>query len=176
MSEPTVFISGTAQIGSDVKFVGDGEIHISDYVTIESGAELHATGRGTIWIGSRSKIKSSCFLKCYSGNISIGHRTTIGEFAIVAGHGGVEIGDYCIVAPYVMINAASHILSGNEPYRFLGEATVGIKILDNVWLGARCTILDGVTVGHNVIVGAHSLVNRNLVDDSTVVGTPARPI
>lgn len=176
MTKPKMVISETASISPDVRFFGDGEIIIGDHVVIESQTELHATGKGLIIVESRSKIKGSCYLKCYGGKIFLGHRATIGEFSIIAGHGDVEIGDYCMLAPYVMLNAASHILSGDEPYRFQGEITKGIRLHENVWLGARTTVLDGVTIGRNVVVGAHSLVNRDLADNLTVAGTPARPI
>lgn len=147
---------------------------IGDHVVVERGAELNVAGGGLIEIASRSKIKSNCFLKCYGGKIRIGHRTTIGEFSLVAGHGGVEIGDFCMLAPYVMINAASHILEGKDPYRFQGEKTKGIRLHNNVWLGARSTVLDGVTIGEGVVVGAHSLVNRDLAKSSMAVGSPAK--
>lgn len=176
MSQPTVEVSDTAKIAPDVKILGNGKVVIGDHVVIESGSELHATGGGLIEIESRSKIKGSCYLKCYGGRIQLGHRTTIGEFSIIAGHGGVEIGNYCILAPYVMLNAASHILDGDDAYRFQGEKTVGIKLHTNVWLGAGSTVLDGVTIGRNVVVGAHSLVNRDIAHNSKVVGSPARSI
>ncbi|MGD1886611.1 MAG: acyltransferase [Cohaesibacteraceae bacterium] len=176
MIKPTVVVSDTARVSPEARILGDGRVTIGDHVVVERGAELHATGGGLIEVGSRSKIKGSCYLKCYGGRITIGHRSTIGEFSLIAGHGGVDIGDYCMLAPYVMLNAASHILDGNEPYRFQGEKTEGIKLHNNVWLGARTTVLDGVTIGESVVVGAHSLVNRDLAKKSTVVGSPARPI
>ena len=176
MTELTVTISDTARVSPEARLIGDGKIVIGDHVVVERGAELHATGGGLIEVASRSKIKGNCYLKCYGGKITVGHRSTIGEFTVIAGHGGVEIGDFCMLAPYVMLNAANHILDGDEPYRFQGEKTEGIKLRNNVWLGARTTVLDGVTISEGVVVGAHSLVNRDLAKNSTVVGSPARPI
>ena len=176
MTQPNISISDSAIVSSEVRFFGNGNIVIGDHVVVERGTELHVTGGGIIELASRSKIKGRCYLKCYGGRVAIGHRTTIGEFSILAGHGGIEIGDFCMLAPYVMLNAASHILDGQEPYRFQGEKAMGIKLHNNVWLGARSTVLDGVSIGEGVVVGAHSLVNRDLAKKLTVVGSPARPI
>ena len=49
-----------------------------------------------------------------------------------------------------------------------------VRIGSNSWIGTRATILDGVTIGQNAIVGAHSLVKDDVPDGAVVAGTPAK--
>jgi len=57
-----------------------------------------------------------------------------------------------------------------------GTTSKGIKIGNNVWIGAGCTILDGAVIGDNTIVVANSLINRRYKQDVIVQGTPAKVI
>lgn len=52
----------------------------------------------------------------------------------------------------------------------------GIEVLENCWLGAQSTILDGIQIGPNSIVGAAALVNRDVSPDTIVAGVPAKAI
>ena len=177
MSESTLqlHIHPTAVVSSDVECRGAGTITIGAYSVIETRVILDTgTEKGVISISSRSKIKSGTLLRCYGNEIHIGHRVSIGEYSLVAAHGGVRIGDYTMIGPYTMINAASHIIEGDEQFRFQGEIARGIDIGEDVWIGARCTVLDNVRIAHRSIIGAHSLVNRSTIPETISVGTPAK--
>ena len=52
----------------------------------------------------------------------------------------------------------------------------GVEIGKNVWIGTKATILDGVRIGDNAIIGAYSLVNKDVPSGNKVVGIPARKI
>jgi acetyltransferase-like isoleucine patch superfamily enzyme len=154
---------------------GGGTIVVGPYVTVEPRATLDTgTPKGVIAIESRSKIKTGTLLRCYGSEIRIGHRVSLGEYCLVAAHGGVRIGDYTMIGPYTMINAATHIIDGEEPFRFQGEIARGIEIGEDVWIGARCTVLDDVRIASRSIIGAHSLVNRSTRPQTISVGAPAR--
>lgn len=168
--------SPSANIAPDVKFSGTGRIVIADFVEIHDGVHLDTGRGGSITIGPRSKLKSGVILRAYGGALEIGRRTSIGEYSIIASHGGVAIGSNCMFGPYVFINAAEHIISGQDCYRFQGERAVGIVIEDGVWLGARVSVLDGVLIGARAVVGAHSLVVRDIAARALAVGTPTRTV
>ncbi|NRB16071.1 MAG: acyltransferase [Rhodobacteraceae bacterium] len=175
---PTIEISPEALISPDLEIRGNGRIVIGPFASIERGVVLN-TGNGEtglIHIGSRSKIKAGCLLHGYGNNIRIGHRVSIGEYSIVAAHGGVFIGDNCIFGPYILVNAASHILDGDEAFRFLGESALGIHIDQNVWLGARVTILDGVTISKSSVIAAHSLIREDIPPRTLSMGSPSKVV
>ncbi len=73
-----------------------------------------------------------------------------------------------------------HIVSGCmliPPDRFPGlEVAKGITVGDNVYIGINCTLLPGVSVGNNVVIGAASVVTRDVPDNSVAAGVPARVI
>jgi len=168
-------IHDTAVVSNRATIKGNGQLLIGKFATIEDDVTIDtsASKDGKIVIGSRAKIKTGTILKSYGGRMEIGHHTSIGEFNLLASHGGLIIGKECIFGPFVFINAASHIVSGTDEFRYQGELAAGVKIGDGVWLGARCSVLDGVTIGARCIVGAHSLVLQSLEAEHVAFGLPA---
>ena len=76
-----------------------------------------------------------------------------------------------------MIVPENHIPGDiNRPLYLSGSTRRGIRINDNVWIGAGARILDGVEIGRNSIVGAGSVVTKSIPENVTVVGVPARTI
>lgn len=109
-----------------------------------------------------------------SNGLKIGESCTImGECIIDPGHCWlIEIGNRVTFAPRVHVLA--HDASTKRPlgYTRLG----GVKIGDDVFVGAGTIILPGVTVGNRVVIGAGSVVSRNIPDNSVAVGSPARVV
>lgn len=87
----------------------------------------------------------------------------------------VEIGDLTQIGPNVQILAADH---PRDPAhrRAMLEFSRPVKIGRNVWIGAGALILPGVTIGDDAIVGAGSVVTRDVPAGATVVGNPARQV
>jgi acetyltransferase-like isoleucine patch superfamily enzyme len=81
------------------------------------------------------------------------------------------------MATSVTIIPGNHIQGTDViPLTESGITKIGIRIEDNVWIGAGVIILDGVTVGRNAIIGAGSVVTRDVPANAKVVGVPARPL
>jgi acetyltransferase-like isoleucine patch superfamily enzyme len=162
------------KISEKAKLVGRGQIEIGaftvieDYVLIDSGLN----SRSHISIGKRCKIKQGAILRSYGGCIIIGDRTTIGEYTIIAGHGGVNIGNTCEIAGHCYISAQNHILINNEIIRFQGETSKGIDIEDNVLVSGNCMIVDGVKIGYGSVIGAGSVVTKSIPINKICCGDP----
>ena len=129
-----------------------------------------------IIIGARCKIKRGVVIRSYGGYVHIGNRVSIGENCIIAGHGGVVIGDYTVIAGMCYISAANHIFSEKCPIRFQGEKAEGIEIGKNVWIGGGTMITDGVKIGEGCVIGAKSLVTNDMPPRTICYGTPCRVI
>jgi acetyltransferase-like isoleucine patch superfamily enzyme len=113
----------------------------------------------------------------YGGDIDIGDNCSLNPFAIVYGHGGVRIGNGVRIAAHSVIVPAMHVNSAEGKALFESGITArGIEIGDNVWLGAGVTVLDGLRIGRNSIIGAGSVVTKSVPDNTTVAGVPARVI
>lgn len=107
----------------------------------------------------------------YNGHqIEIGKGASIGERSMLHAHGNIIIGDDFLAAPGLTINSGGHNVKDLHPF---GEE---IRIGDRVWCGVNVTILAGVQIGDDVVIGACSVVTRNIPANSVIVGAPARVI
>jgi len=102
----------------------------------------------------------------------IGYGSCVGHRATLDARGGLTIGSYVNISTEVMIWTAEH--AWNEP-DFPGVFQ-SVKIGDNVWLGPRCIILPGVTLGDGVVVAAGAVVTKDVLPYTLVGGVPARRI
>lgn len=87
----------------------------------------------------------------------------------------IKIGDNCQMAPNVAIYTAGHPVhpvSRNSAYEYGKEVTIG----DNVWLGGNTVICPGVHIGNNVVIGAGSVVTKDIPDWTIAAGNPCRVI
>lgn len=87
----------------------------------------------------------------------------------------IKFGDNCLLAPNVAIYTAGHPLhpvSRNSAYEYGIEVTVG----DNVWIGGNTVICPGVHIGSNCVIGAGSVVTKDIPDWSVAAGNPCRVI
>jgi len=135
--------------------------------------------RGHVELGQGAEVHDYAFLDTQTGSgaIVIGAGTAIGPFTVIYGSGGVSIGKGCSLAGQSMIVSSTHITrDAARPIREQGFETAPIRIADDVWLGAQCTVLPGAVIGEGAIVGAHSLVRGELPSRMVSVGTPARAI
>lgn len=152
-------------------------IFVDDTALIADTCVLDCGRMGTIKIGHRSRLKHGAIVHAMGDIVEIGQRVSIGEYCYLAGHGGLAIGDFTIIAPHCTISAAQHIFTEKDtPIRFQGESAKGIQIGKNVWIGANCVILDGVNIGEGSVVGAGAVVSRNVPPMSVVCGVPARVV
>ena len=108
--------------------------------------------------------------------ISIGSNSNIGKRAWLLGD--ITIGDDVVMAPEVIALSSNHEFADTTvPIRRQGQAeSEPIVIGDDVWLGARCIILPGVRVGDHAIVGAGSVVTKDVEPWAIVGGNPAKLI
>jgi acetyltransferase-like isoleucine patch superfamily enzyme len=169
----------TAQVSERIRIRGRGHISIAEFATIEDDVtiDLGSSGHGYVRIASRAKLKIGVVLRCYGGAISIGHRTTIGEYCVVFAHGGVEVGAHVGIGPHTTIAASQHITEALDiPMRYQGETAAGVLIEDDVWIGSGVRVLDGVTIGHGSVVGAGSVVTRRMPARFVCHGVPCRPV
>jgi carbonic anhydrase/acetyltransferase-like protein (isoleucine patch superfamily) len=104
------------------------------------------------------------------GNLQIGNDTLINSGASICAYGHLSIGDRVLISPYVMIIDTSfhdlyerHVLPDPLP----------IVIEDDVWIGAKATVLPGVRIGRGAVISAHALVTRNVEPFTVVGGVPA---
>lgn len=154
------------------------KIKTGNNVVIERGVTLYVDNEGScITIGDDSYFSSNCILRTYNGWIKIGNNCTVNNYAFLYGHGGLEIGNNVRISTSVTIIPMNHIYEDpNVPICKQGIRAEGIKIEDDVWVGAGAKILDGVTIGKGSVVGAGAVVTKNIPPYSVSVGVPSKII
>jgi len=139
--------------------------------------QICAGDNGNIIIGKHSTVEQGAILDSFGGSITIGDYTSINPYCILYGHGGLKIGNNVAIATHCVFIPANHNFdSFDTPIKDQGLNCNGIIIEDNVWFGAHCTILDGVTVHSGAIIGAGAVVSHDIPTNAVAVGVPARVI
>jgi acetyltransferase-like isoleucine patch superfamily enzyme len=133
---------------------------------------------GNIDIGDDSVVRAGAMLLPSGGSISIGRRTSLNQYVVINGEGGVRIGSDVMIAAFVGIFAGNHQTSDVcRPMRQQGMITRGgVIIEDDVWIGTHAVILDGVRVGRGSIIAAGAIVSKDVEPFSVMAGVPARKI
>lgn len=123
-------------------------------------------------VGSFSKIKAS------DGPLVLGNRCGIATGCFMAsGEAGLQIGDNFVCGPNVVMSASNYAYAEvGVDVRDQGTTSRGVRIGNNVWIGAGSIILDGTVLGDNCVVVAGSLVNRRFPNNAVIQGNPAKII
>lgn len=111
----------------------------------------------------------------YGENIHIGENFFANFNLTILDEAEVRIGDNAFIGPNVSIYTACHPLDAaerNELIEWARPVTIG----NNVWMGGNVTIVPGVTIGDNCVIGAGSVVTRDIPSNTVAAGNPARVI
>src|SRR5450830_266701 len=107
-------------------------------------------------------------------DIRIGRNVFINQNCTMYDLAGLDIGDDVMIGPNVSIITSGHPISPSQ--RHTAVIAKPIRIERNVWIGAGATIIGGVTIGENSVVGAGSVVTRDVPSNTLVGGNPAKVI
>jgi len=137
----------------------------------------------------------SCFLKLMGAKVSrgvvyysgvwifpcrglvLGNNVDLAKDVLITTSGGVEIGNNTLIGYRTQILSSNHIIPSNRGEIFSsGHLHQKVTIGRDVWIGANCIILPGVTIGDGSVVAAGSVVTKDVGDFTIVAGVPARTI
>jgi acetyltransferase-like isoleucine patch superfamily enzyme len=138
-------------------------------VTVEGSQNVH--------IGTRTRIGRRSFMKTDGrGRIEIGENVTVNDGATIVAYEGVTIGDHTMIGEYVTIRDANHGTRRGELIRTQPHDAAPIHIGRDVWIGRGACVLKGVRLEDGCVVGANSVVTKDVAANTCVAGAPARPI
>jgi maltose O-acetyltransferase len=110
-------------------------------------------------------------------NLSVGDDVDFAKGVLITTDGGLTIGDRVLVGYGTKILTTNHIVPA-LPKRIFGSGHLNKPVLiqDDVWIGASCVILPGVTIGKNSVIAAGSVVTKDVPKNVYVAGIPAKII
>lgn len=157
-------------------------LHLGDKSSFEKNVRI--VHPENIWMGDCVHVGNSCVLytkKCSriskeSPLICIGNHVDIGDWCHITAVSGITICENVLIGKSVTITDNSHGLISESDIPPLKRqiASKGIVVIErNVWIGDKCTILPGVTIGEGSIIGANSVVTKSVPPHSVVVGIAA---
>ncbi|MFH1073587.1 MAG: DapH/DapD/GlmU-related protein [Candidatus Firestonebacteria bacterium] len=166
------FISPRAEIAYPKNII------LGKNVVIEHFSRIIANGETAgIEIGDNTYIHPYALIKTNGGEIKIGKGSTVNDYAVLYGHGGLTIGNDTHIAAHVVIVPANHLFSDPDiPISKQGETKKGIRIGDDVCIGAGAVFLDGVNIGKGAVVAAGAVVTKSVPEYSVAAGVPAKVI
>ena len=130
-----------------------------------------------ISIGDNCFIDQNVMINSRGGYFSVGKNCSINSFSKISCKGGVKFGNGVRIGSHFSLVASSHIFTDPEKnIHTQGLNYIGVTIGNNVWVGTRVTILDGVTIGNNCVIAAGAVVNKNVENNTIVGGVPAKLI
>ena len=148
---------GFFRIDSGVTILGFENIELGNNVTFMKNTYVYAHDGGKILIGNNFIINSNSQLGASFGKISIGND--------------------CAIAPNCVLRASNHTFDDSDvPFMKQGHTYGEIIIEDDVWIASNCVITANTKIGKSSIVGAGSIVTKNVEPYSIMAGVPAKLI
>jgi acetyltransferase-like isoleucine patch superfamily enzyme len=145
-----------SSIGKGFDFKGKSWVHGQGM--IQTGKGLILCGKVELWAGENAMI-------------ILGDHVLINGGVIISARNRIEVGDFTLIGHQVlMFDSDWHGIDGHEAKE--GPVRIG----KHVWIGARAIILKGVTIGDNAIIGANSVVTKDIAENTIVAGNPASQI
>ena len=145
-----------------------------DY-SVQCDGRVHVSGTRNISIGKRCRLGMETeLMTSEKGRIQLGDDIRLNRGCTIVSYSEVSIGDFTIIGEYVSIRDANHGMERNEPIRYQKHTTLPIRIDRDVWIGRGCCILPGVTIGEGSIIGANSVINKDIPPYSIAAGVPAK--
>ena len=105
-------------------------------------------------------------------NVEVGDNVSFGPFVHMWGGGGIKIGNGVMIGSHTAITSLTHDYNEEHMNKTLVRKPVVIE--DNVWIGAHSIIMPGITIRKGAVIGAGSVVTKDVESDAIVIGAPAK--
>lgn len=153
---------------------GRGSIEIGDNVFIKGTIDLRTGPKGKIYIRDNVAIDTHCrFIAANDAVLDIKEGADLGCNLICNCGTDVTIGQDVVTACFCYIQSSNHGVAGDQPIKHQAHTYAPIVIGDGSWLAGHVSVLAGVTIGAGAVVGAKSVVTKDVEPNAIVAGVPA---
>jgi len=145
--------------------------------SVQCDGRVHVSGTANIKLEKRCRLGMDVELRTVdAGRIQIGEDTRLNRGCTLTSYAQIRIDDFTIIGEFVSIRDANHGLKRGEPMRYQPHTCEPILVGRDVWIGRGSCILPGVTIGEGAVIGANSVVTRDVPDFAIAAGVPAKVI
>jgi len=154
----------------DVNFGNKINLYLDTHILVEPDSSLSIGDRVTIMDHTRISAKKG-------GKLSIGNKCNIGRFCIISCWHNITIEDNVLFSNMIWITDHQHKFDLKSSVDFSNcDKLQPIRIKSGTWIGNKVTIMQGVTIGKNCVIGANSVVTKDIPDGCVAVGAPAKVV
>lgn len=147
----------------------EGMVFLPRKYDIKKGRNAELIIGAWVWVGN------GCAFRAHEGTLRIGAKTTFGSDNTINCYSHIEVGEECLFADSIYVVDFDHwYIDPFKSIRSQGIWKGRVVIGPNVWIGEKACVLAGVTVGEGSVVGAMTLVTRDVPPYAVVVGVPGR--
>lgn len=168
------FISNESEIFTEINKILENTLKLTS--ELNTGYKTPQEVRNILTEITGSKINDSIqvltpFNTDFGRNIRLGNGVFINKSCMFVDLGGIELEDNVLIGPEVKILSVNHPL---DPKNRRGVILKSVKIRRNAWIGAGATVCPGVTIGENSIIGAGSVVTKDVPSNTVYAGVSAK--
>lgn len=168
---------GLFLVGVHTTITHGNHIVCGNRVKFEDYTEIHGLCKDGLVFGNNVTISRGVMIRpsSYYGNdlgmgLTMGDNSSFGPYCYVGCSGKICIGKNVMFGPRCSLFAENHVFSDTDiDIKSQGVSQKGICIEDDCWIGSNCIILDGVTIGKGSVIGAGTLVNKDVPPGSIIV-------
>lgn len=173
-------------LGRNVEIRDDGDLLLKSIAHVNEGSKLLIQTGASIWLGSGSYVGRYVELGP-GGHIHIGDRASLQDRCVLVGD--VSVGSYSLFSLNVLItsgrhyfDSVPHLLIRDQDASVLSDSlrqqahSRPVHVEEDCWLGVNVVVMPGVTIGRGAVIGANSVVTRDIAPYAVAVGAPAREV
>ncbi len=136
---------------------------------------IRVIGTARITLGKECRLGRECELTTEEdGKIILGDKIRINRGVTLTSYAQIRIGAFTIIGEFASIRDANHGMETGTPMRLQPHTSAPIRIGNDVWIGRGSCILPGITIGDGAVIGANSVVTRDIPPYAIAAGAPAR--
>ena len=159
----------------------DGEFSYGKHARVNEGAKIIVSGTGRLSIDDEVYVGRHVEIATES-DMRIGRDTSIQDYSVLVGN--LHIGAYCLFSYGVMATSGSHIfdrwphllIRDQDDASVSDDVSKPILVGDDCWIGAHSVLMAGVRIGKGAVIGAGTIVTRDVHPYTVVVGAPGRNV
>ncbi len=156
--------------------LGSKSIQLGANTVVKSYKSIRTIDGGNITIGQNCCIDNGAEIYAKKGKIIIGDNVYIGKGTYIVSQDSIKIGNDCQIAAYCIIRDSNHGINKSQLIRSQKDTIQKLFIGNDVWIGSHVSITPGTKLNDGVVIGTHSVVNKEIEEYGIAVGIPAKLI